>query len=219
MEFEASRLLRRLTSGVWTSFDFRKGPIPAAANDAASDLIDLVEAHLLTPRVEAGGLVASLMQREASGEWSREDVVASTIFLILAGQETIIEALNNAALALADHPRQRSALTRGEVSTESAAEELLRFDPPVPFSMLRIAADGAVLAGVPLERGESVVAVLASANHDDAVFPQGHELRLDRRFGPALSFGTGPHVCLGKHLALSEMRAALDALYRRMPHW
>ncbi|MEU9861365.1 cytochrome P450 [Streptomyces sp. NPDC047971] len=125
--------------------------------------------------------------------------------LTVAGNDTVRSAAPGGLLALAEHPDERRRLWSGAVPTDRAVEELLRWHPPV-LSFRRTAARDTELAGRPIAAGDKVVVFHASANHDERVFTDPHRLDLDRAPNPHVSFGEGPHVCLGAHFARLQLR-------------
>ncbi|MFB7864140.1 cytochrome P450 [Streptomyces sp. NPDC056069] len=125
--------------------------------------------------------------------------------LTVAGNDTVRSAAPGGLLALAEHPDERGRLWRGEVGTGTAVDELLRVHPPV-LSFRRTAARDTELAGVRIAAGDKVVVFHASANHDERVFADPHRIDLARSPNPHVSFGDGPHVCLGAHFARLQLR-------------
>ncbi|TIW46130.1 MAG: cytochrome P450 [Mesorhizobium sp.] len=164
-------------------------------------------------------MVARMAREVAEGRWSREDMVANVVFMLFAGQETVVDAFGNAVVALHRFPEQRALLERRLVDWSSAAAELLRFGASVQYAIARIAAEDIDLGNVGIANGEAVVAVLGSGNRDDAVFADGDRLDLTRSPALSLTFGTGLHVCLGQHVARIEIAAMLEALFTRAPGW
>ncbi|MET9620648.1 cytochrome P450 [Streptomyces sp. NPDC006464] len=125
--------------------------------------------------------------------------------LTVAGNDTVRSAAPGGLLALARDPRERARLWSGEVGTDTAVDELLRVHPPV-LSFRRTAVRDTELAGRPIAAGDKVVVFHASANHDERVFPDPLRLDLGRTPNPHVSFGDGPHVCLGAHFARLQLR-------------
>ncbi|MFG3349954.1 cytochrome P450 [Streptomyces sp. NPDC048018] len=125
--------------------------------------------------------------------------------LTVAGNDTVRSAAPGGLLALAGHAEERRRLWRGEVAMGTAVDELLRVHPPV-LSFRRTAARDTELAGVPIAAGDKVVVFHASANHDERVFAEPHRIDLARTPNPHVSFGDGPHVCLGAHFARLQLR-------------
>ncbi len=100
----------------------------------------------------------------------------------------------------------------------AAVEELLRYDAPVQL-MLRRARHDLDLAGRTVAEGQTVLLVCGAANRDPAVFPDPHVLDFERPVsgGRHMSFGHGPHFCLGAALARLEGVTVLEALLTRLP--
>ncbi|MFI9273117.1 cytochrome P450 [Kitasatospora sp. NPDC052896] len=162
-------------------------------------------------------IMTSLAQAHASGNPGGSggaplgDAELEMFFFLLtvAGNDTVRSAAPGGLLALAQHPDAYRGLRDGTVPLAPAVEELLRWHPPV-LSFRRTAARDTHLAGVAIRAGDKVVVFHASANFDAAVFADPHRLDLGRDPNPHLSFGTGPHRCLGARFAQIQ----LAALYR-----
>ncbi|MFE9533385.1 cytochrome P450 [Streptomyces sp. NPDC006691] len=136
--------------------------------------------------------------------------------LTVAGNDTVRAAAPGGFLALARHPHARTLLTARQVPVDTAVEELLRWHPPV-LSFRRTATRDAVLAGQRIVAGDKVVVFHASANHDERVFADPHRLDLARSPNPHVSFGDGPHVCLGAHFARLQLRVLHEEALRALP--
>jgi cholest-4-en-3-one 26-monooxygenase len=135
--------------------------------------------------------------------------------LLVAGNETTRNLLSGGLLALADEPAQWARLRDDRALVPTAVEELLRWTTPV-ISFLRTATRDVELRGQLVAAGEPVLLVYASANRDEAVFgDSAGRLDVGRDPNPQLSFGFGPHFCLGAALARLEGRVVLDALLDR----
>ncbi|MER7110564.1 cytochrome P450 [Streptomyces sp. NPDC000229] len=136
--------------------------------------------------------------------------------LTVAGNDTVRSAAPGGLLVLAEHPDQQRRLRAGEFAIGPAVEELLRVHPPV-LTFRRTAAEDRVLHGQRVRRGDKVVVFHASANHDERVFPDPHRLDLARSPNPHVSFGDGPHVCLGAHFARLQLRVLHEEALRVLP--
>jgi cytochrome P450 PksS len=145
------------------------------------------------------------------------EVMPMTLLLLFAGQETIVGAIANGTLSLAEHPEQRALLARRTDLIAPAVEELLRFAGPVESAGFRFARSGAVLGGMSLSDACPVVAVIASANRDPAVFADADALDLARSPNPHLAFGAGAHHCLGAGLARLSLQIAFERMMVRWP--
>ena len=139
------------------------------------------------------------------------------VLLIVAGHETTVSLITNAVHALLTHPAQLDALRADPSLVSTAVDELLRFDSPVERTITRWVADGVDLGGAQLARGDLVIAVVGSANRDEARFQHAGELDLHRAENKHVGFGRGPHFCLGAPLARLETEIALTTLLRRLP--
>ncbi|MFF9852169.1 cytochrome P450 [Streptomyces litmocidini] len=141
----------------------------------------------------------------AASELADAELEMFFFLLTVAGNDTVRSAAPGGILALAEHPGEQRRLWSGEVSTDTAVDELLRVHPPV-LSFRRTAARDTELAGQKIREGDKVVVFHASANHDERVFADPHRLDLGRTPNPHVSFGDGPHVCLGAHFARLQLR-------------
>ncbi|TGQ09675.1 MULTISPECIES: cytochrome P450 [unclassified Mesorhizobium] len=201
------------------ALDIRTAQVSEDANEACRELSEWVNHILQTGRISSGGLVARMLSEAELGKWERDDVVANVVFLLFAGQATVVDTFGNALLALSAFPEQLELLESQTVSWQAAAEELLRYCAPVHYAGARIAAEGLQFAGQFIEAGQAVVPVLASANRDEAVFLAGDSLDLRSRVPSTLTFGTGLHICLGQQVARLELAALLEALFTAAKDW
>lgn len=141
-----------------------------------------------------------------------DDVVFTALLIAVASHETTANLLGTALFRIL---RLTEPVTAEAVDT-GLVTELLRLDGPVQ-AVSRTATRHHVVDGIPIEIGQSVLVVIAAANRDPLVFTDADEFRPDRR-GPApLSFGHGPHYCLGAALARMEIAAALRHILLRRP--
>ncbi|MFF9402933.1 cytochrome P450 [Streptomyces sp. NPDC014744] len=136
--------------------------------------------------------------------------------LVVAGNDTVRSAAPGGLHLLARHPDAYARLRAGDVQLTTAVDELLRRHPPV-LSFRRTATRDTDLAGTRIRRGDKVVVFHASANHDERVFPDPFTLDLARTPNPHVSFGDGPHVCLGAHFARLQLRALYEEACRALP--
>ncbi|TXC97512.1 cytochrome P450 [Streptomyces sp. ISID311] len=136
--------------------------------------------------------------------------------LTIAGNDTVRSAAPGGLLALARHPEAYRGLRAGVVGMPAAVEELLRWHPPV-LSFRRTAAYDTELAGHSVRAGDKVVVFHGAANYDERVFAAPHRLDLTRSPNPHVSFGDGPHVCLGAHLARLQLRVLYEETCRLLP--
>ncbi|MFE1902167.1 cytochrome P450 [Streptomyces gardneri] len=152
-----------------------------------------------------------MMTSLATSELADAELEMFFFLLTVAGNDTVRSAAPGGLLALAEHPGEQARLWGGKVSMETAVDELLRVHPPV-LSFRRTAARDTVLAGQAIAAGDKVVVFHASANHDERVFAAPHRLDLGRSPNPHVSFGDGPHVCLGAHFARLQLRVLYEEM-------
>lgn len=164
-----------------------------------------------------GSLGSLLATAEVDGvRLSDREYCSFWLLLVVAGNETTRHLASGSVQALMEHPDQRDALCRGEVPLTAAVDELLRWTTPI-MQFRRTAVRDTVLGGREIGAGDKVVLFHTSANRDAAVFADPDRLDLARTPAPHLAFGTGPHSCIGAHLARTELAALLTALRPHLP--
>ncbi|WP_254926750.1 cytochrome P450 [Janthinobacterium sp. PC23-8] len=179
---------------------------------------DYFRALLPARRARPGhDLVSQLILAEAQGGIvTTKQLLAQCCTLLFAGHETTRNLLGNGMLALLQHPQQWHALRHNPSLLPNAIKELLRFDSPVQYSGRRLATD-VCLHGQTMKKGQLVIALIGAANRDPAKFAVPDALNIVRNEGSHLSFGHGPHVCIGATLTYMEAEIALRTIMRRMP--
>ena len=164
-------------------------------------------------------LTTQLVQAEEGGsKLSNEELTANIILLFGAGHETTVNLIGNGLLALHRNPDQLALLKANPGLITNAIEEFLRYNSSVQLTGRVALEDIEDLGGRRIPRGESVLCLLGSANHDPAVYPDRPErLDITRPNVKPLSFGGGIHFCLGAQLARIEAEIAISTLLRRLP--
>ena len=167
----------------------------------------------------ADDLITQLVQAEEDGsKLSNEELTANIILLFGAGHETTVNLIGNGLLALHRNPDQLALLKANPGLITNAIEEFLRYDSSVQLTGRVALEDIDDLGGKQIPRGESVLCLLGSANHDPAVYPdRPGSLDITRPNVKPLSFGGGIHFCLGAQLARIEAEIAISTLLRRLP--
>ncbi|WP_370968659.1 cytochrome P450 [Amycolatopsis sp. cg9] len=167
----------------------------------------------------ADDLLTALIAAEHDGQvLDGDELVAQVVLLYVAGHETTVNLIANGVNALLRNPDQLSLLRSRPDLAPNAVEEFLRYDSPVQQTR-RITTSPHTVAGKEIPAGTFVLACLASANRDERFFgPDAARLRLDRpEARHQVSFGAGPHHCLGAALARLEGQVAISRLVQRFP--
>ena len=162
-------------------------------------------------------LMSLMLRAEHEGDTlSPDEVVSNCVLLLFAGHETTTNLLGNGLLHLLGRPEQLQALAAEPSLGESAVEELLRYDGPVPATT-KVATRDLDWHGARIRSGEMVLPFLSSANRDPRHFEHPDRLDVRRKPNRHLAFAFGIHFCLGAPLARLEARLALASLLRRLP--
>jgi len=168
----------------------------------------------------ADDLISALIAVEEDGSRLNEAEMVSAITTIYTAAGTTTERMISSGLfILLSHPEQWAAVKADRSLVGAAVEEILRFHHPTQSTstMRRCTAD-TVMRGKTIRAGDTVRVGLGAANRDPAVFVYGDAFDIRRKMpSPILSFGTGPHFCLGTALARFEGQLALEAVASRLP--
>ncbi len=176
---------------------------------------DLVSVLATVGSDPTGGVGSGGATGGVGEELSEAELAMFLIQLLVAGNETTRNLISGGLVALAENPGQWAALRDDRSLLPGAVEELLRWTTPV-ISFMRTATADTTIRGVPVAAGDPVLLVYASANRDEEVFGlDAGELRVHRHPNPHVSFGFGPHFCLGAALARLEGRVVLGQLLDR----
>jgi cytochrome P450 len=157
-----------------------------------------------------------LLQGQAEGRLTAEEVCAQCMMLLGAGHITTMDQLDNTVLALRNNPEQLGGLRDDPGLVLSAVAEGLRYDGTGQL-LQRIARADLRLRGQAVRKGDSLYLPLGAANRDPEVFPEPDRFDVGRPDSRHLAFGAGPHLCLGMTLARRELDVALGRLVRRTP--
>ncbi|GAB2803949.1 cytochrome P450 [Streptomyces daliensis] len=189
----------------------------AAHEEFAAYMSGLVEEK----RARPGDDLLSLLIAGADGDgepMSEAGLVATGQALLLAGHETTAGFITMMVAHLMADRRRWERLLADPSKTRLAVEEVLRYDPNGSgFGMLRYVHEDTGLSGGVVPAGTTVVCSMAAANRDERAWQEADTMDLGRTPNPHLTFGAGPHSCLGQPLARTELQAVLGVLLRRLP--
>jgi cytochrome P450 len=161
-------------------------------------------------------LLSRLVEAEVDGErLNQEEILGFVQLLLVGGQETTANLINNAVLCFLESPDQLARLRAAPGLLTSAIEEILRYRSPVQW-MPRATRRAVEMHGHTIPAGKLVLAVVGSANRDPSQFREGGHFDITRDPNPHLAFGHGIHACLGAPLARLEARIALADFLERV---
>ncbi|MCI0349972.1 MAG: cytochrome P450 [Acidobacteriales bacterium] len=163
-------------------------------------------------------LISLLIGIEEDGEvLTEEEVYAQCLMLLWAGHETTRNLIGNGLWALLRHPDQMEDLRADPALIRSAVEELLRYESPAQ-AFSRTALEDFDLDGSRIQKGETIILIVAAANRDPRQFENPDQLNLRRSKNTHLAFGAGAHFCIGNALARLEGQVVIQTLLHRFPN-
>ncbi len=196
------------------------GNDPNRVRDFASGVQAVTDylAPIVAERVRDPGddLLSVICKGEIMGAYTRDEVLANALLLLVAGHETTNDLIANGVLAFAQHSDQFNLLrTDPDAHIVNTVEEVLRYDSPLK-SIQRIATQDVDMGdGQTVAKDDRVRWVISSANRDPDVFDNPDDLDITRSPNPHVAFGSGVHHCLGATLARLEGQEAFAELARR----
>ncbi|WP_055549098.1 cytochrome P450 [Streptomyces sp. NBRC 110028] len=204
---------------------FATGQSEAEAEANTRELYRLLTGLLATKRQAPGDDVTSALigahDDETDSRLSEQELLDSVLLLIGAGHETTVNLLDHAIVNLLTHPDQLALLRSGKASWDDVVEETLRHQAPIASIVMRFPIEDVhdAATGLTFRQGDPIVINYAAVGRDPGTHGAGGGdfdlTRATRR--EHLSFGYGPHFCLGAELARLEGRIGLSALFARFP--
>jgi cytochrome P450 len=162
-------------------------------------------------------LLSSMLHTEVDGErLSREEIQSNLKVMIVGGLQAASDLISLSTWALLSHPEQGERVAADLDLVPHAVEEGARWHSPVGTSTRQTTSD-TELAGVQLEKGALIAAVLSSANRDDRHWSDPDRYDIDAHRRPHLAFAGGAHVCVGALLGRQEARTGMRLLLERLP--
>ena len=192
--------------------------MPAEAIDGLFALLGYFVEDLARRRVDRGtGLISDLLDLEVDGRsLTEKELLGFCILFVIAGHETTTKMVANAVEILSRHPDQREQVVADPSLVPGTLEEVLRYHPSTQY-MIRTATRDVEMHGRQIRRGQSVMLLMAAANHDEREFgPTSEVFDIHRRPERHLAFGYGVHFCMGAALARMEGRIALEQIHSRL---
>lgn len=146
-----------------------------------------------------------------------EELFRMFFLLLMGGLHTVQGSLAWSVVHFTNNPDRRAAIIADPSLIPAAVEEILRIEAAVVPG--RRATRDVELGGVHIAKDDQLILMLCSANRDPAQFDEPGSFTIARHPNRHLSFGAGPHRCLGSHLGRVELVVALEELHRRIPDY
>ena len=162
-----------------------------------------------------GALVAAEVDGQRLSDW---DILGFCFVMVAGGNDTTANLVSHAVALLDDAPDQRRLLLADPTLIDNAVVEFLRLEGSVQ-GLARTTTREVTLHGTTIPAGDKVLMLYGAANRDDREFgPTAGEVDVRREIARHLGFGSGPHFCIGNHLARLQARVALEELLAAFPH-
>ena len=186
------------------------------SGDAYEALIRYFEEIILSRKNSPGDdFIGKLIQAEESGDkLNIKEMYGTCLLLLIAGHETTTRLIGNGMFTLFNHQEQMSFLQNNYELIPNAIEEMLRYEPPV-HATVRFAENEMIYDGKTYKRGTPFAVSIAGANRDPEANENPNEFDITRDDIKHISFGYGPHMCIGASLARIESRIAFECLFER----
>ncbi|KER67585.1 cytochrome P450 [Burkholderia cepacia] len=216
----AADAYRRASQGAWQLISFM--PLSEAARRQAvtstegflRDIDACIDA--CHDSRDATHPLAAFLALERRGAVSRREIAMNVLFLFIAGYGTTLLSIGNSVAAVLQSRAQWQSLRDDAALVPRAVRELLRYDPAVQ-ALFRYAQADTELGGCRIRQGDQVILLIGSANRDANEFGQADTVDLHRATGRSLTFGAGPHGCMGVALARMQLESVLRGLLRHVP--
>ena len=156
-------------------------------------------------------LLGKLVNSSEEETLTDAEIRHNALIIFFGGISTVEALILNALYALSTHPNTFARVRQNIALLPKVIEETVRWRGPVQ-SAHRHVRKSTRIGGVDLPEGAVVSCVIASANHDEAIFDSPEIFDIDRQNSKHIAFATGPHICLGLHLARTEANIALEEI-------
>jgi cytochrome P450 len=193
-------------------------PEMQAKADAAATAFAAYAERLIAGKDGAGDdLVSCLVREHRAGTLDAEELTGTVTTLIGAAFHNTRNHIASAIYELMRHPAERARLNSDPALLPRAAEECLRFDPPVQMTIPRLTTTEIAMGETAIGPGELVAGLISAANRDPARFPDPNRLDIGRDQGASIAFASGIHSCIGAAMARLEAQIAISRFFDRFP--
>jgi cytochrome P450 len=212
MGMPLSRLseFRSWMNNMMSTDNARRASAFASVNGAMGELIEARRAK------REDDLISRLLDSDIAGHPpTMEDMQSYCLLLFTAGLDTLVNAFTFGMYHLASHPELQERIRADRALIPALIEEVLRRYAVVMLP--RVVGRDAEFGGVRLKKGERALLMLPAGNLDPKSFPAPMTFDIGRENKAHMTFGSGPHRCVGSHLARLEMRVFYEEWFARMP--
>ena len=175
---------------------------------------EIIEERRANP--SEGFLMDLINASVANDKFSDDELIATCMLILFAGHETTTNLISNGILTLIKNPLELSKLLKNPDLLDLTIEEIMRYDGPTN-SLVRNVEKEHELHNKTLKKGDRVFAMVSSANRDENIFDKPDVFKIDRSPNRHLTFGYGPHLCIGAALAREEGRIAILNFFKQFP--
>ncbi|OYD61463.1 cytochrome P450 [Rhodococcus sp. OK302] len=186
-----------------------------ASEQAMNYLKDILDERKLHPKDD---IATALVKGQVDGEpISEDDLIHMAFLLFLGGLDTVTSAMSFMFAHLAQRPDLRRQILDDPTIIPAAVEEFLRFEPVIMIG--RAVSENTEIGGCPVSADERVLINSIAANRDPNQFENPDVIDFTRDSNRHLTFGIGPHRCVGSHLARLELKIVLEEFHARIPNY
>ncbi|WP_101783281.1 cytochrome P450 [Nonomuraea indica] len=161
---------------------------------------------------------AMVRARDTEAVMSEQELVTFGVTLLVVGHETTVNEIADMMFVMLRDGVYAELARGGGAPVPRVVEELLRFVPlESPGGFARVATEDVTIGDTLIAKGEAVYTQLSAANRDPRVFDDPDEIDFEAAREQHLTFGFGPHRCMGAALARAEIELVIEGLLRRVP--
>ncbi|WFR72615.1 cytochrome P450 [Prescottella defluvii] len=190
-----------------------------SAGEAMAETMDylrvILDERKANPRDD---IATALVQAQVDGEpISEDDLIHMAFLLFLGGLDTVTSAMSFMFSHLAQRPDLRQQIIDDPTIIPAAVEEFLRFEPVIMIG--RAVTTDTEVGGCPVKADERILINSIAVNRDPAKFENPDVIDFSRDANQHMTFGVGPHRCVGSHLARLELKVVLEEFHSRIPDY